>query len=251
MPVGMANTLDLRPLVLRALLGAALVAGAAALIALARGEFTDTDTKVILTSLLFGLASTMAAAGVAAHGRSGAARALGALTVVATGVAFGLVLVGLWAGAGGDGFWRPVACIGVVALEGAHASYVVARAREDDPATARSAGFVAVAAAALSGLLALIPISGLGDDDDLGAGYVKLIGAVFVVQTTATVVAPLARRIGGAAPERPLLAVEDPAERLRREVRATADRIEHLTTDARIRVECARLRALADGERAR
>jgi hypothetical protein len=246
----MANTLDLRPLVLRTLLAAALVAGAAALIAFARGELTDTDTKVILTSLLFGLASTMAAAGAAAHDRSGAARALGALTVIATGAAFGLVLVGLWADVDGDGFWRPVACIGVVALEGAHASYVVARAREDDPASARTAGLVAVTAAGLSGLLALLPISGVGDDD-LGAGYVKLIGAVLVVQTTATVVASLVRRIGGAAPERPLLAVEDPAERLRRELRATADRIEHLTTDPRIRAECARLRALADGERAR
>jgi hypothetical protein len=68
----MTSSGDLRRLLLRALLIAALVSGAAALIALARGEFTDTDIKAIATSLLFGLASTMAVAGIAARGNRAA-----------------------------------------------------------------------------------------------------------------------------------------------------------------------------------
>jgi hypothetical protein len=236
---------DLRALVLRALLAAALVAGAAALFALARGEFTDTDAKIIVTSLLFGLASTMAAAGVAARDRRGAARPLGTVTVAATGAAFALLVGGLWADADSETFWRLTGCVGVIALETAHASYVIARARSGGPASARTAGAIAVAAAGLSGVLALIPGSGVADDSDVSDTYLKLVGAVLVVQVVATVVAALARRMGGAPPERPLLAPEDPDAALRRGVLEAADRIERLAADPRVHAECDRLRALA------
>jgi hypothetical protein len=242
----MTSPVDLRRLLLRALLVAAVVAGAAAVLALARDDFTDTDLKTIATSLLFGLASTLAAAGVAARGDGGSrgAALLGTVTVIATGTAFVLVTAGLWSDADGDGFWRPAACLGVVALEGAHASYVVARRGRDDPATARVAGLLAVGAAALSAVLVLVPTSGLADDD-LQEGYRQFLGVVLVVQIVSTIVAALARRLGGTVPERPLLAPEDPADRLRRGVLAAADRIEQLADDPRVRAECERLRDLA------
>jgi peptidoglycan/LPS O-acetylase OafA/YrhL len=239
--------MQLRRLVLRVLVAAVLVAGAAALVGLAGGDFSDTDFKVIGTSLLFGVAGTLAATGVAVGERPRRwARRLGALTAASTVGAFVLVTYGMWTETDSGAFWRVAGCAGIVALESAHASFVLARRRDDDPPAVGSAALLAVAAAAVSCVLALAPVSGALDDDAAdGDAYLQALGIVLVVQIVATVVATLLRRLGGTPPERPLLAPEDPADRLRREILAAADRIEFLAPDPGVRAECDRLRALA------
>jgi hypothetical protein len=59
------TVLPFKRVLLRVLIGALSVAAAASCIALLRGDFSDTDWKVIGTSLLLSLTSALVAAGVA------------------------------------------------------------------------------------------------------------------------------------------------------------------------------------------
>ena len=229
--------MELRRLVLRVLVGATVVASGAGILALLRGELTDTDLRVMATSLLFAVATTLAAAGAALLPDRRRARArLGTLTVAATALAFAGLTVALWAEPEREWFWRPVLCLSIAALEGAHASFALARRRVADRPATVAAARIALVGTAASAVLTLVPAAiPLDPPDDQVEAYGKLLGAVLVVQLAATVVASLLRRLVGGAPERPLLAAEDPADRLRREVVAAADRIERLTGDTRVR----------------
>jgi hypothetical protein len=84
----MVQELHLGRIVLRILIGALCVAAAVASYALLGGEFSDTDWKVIATSALFALTSSLAAAGLGVRER---ARLLGDATVAAAGASFLLV----------------------------------------------------------------------------------------------------------------------------------------------------------------
>jgi hypothetical protein len=69
------------------------VAAAAAVLALVTGSFDETDTRVILTSIGFAIASATASSGAAARLRPSAAmHLLGTATLVASIAAFVLLL---------------------------------------------------------------------------------------------------------------------------------------------------------------
>ena len=240
----MASPMEVRRFVLRVLLGATVLAGGVGALALVRGDLTDADWKVIVTSLLFALATTLGAAGVAlADRRTTWARGIGGATVLAAGLAFVMTVGGLWAEPDdADGFWRATLCFGILAFEGAHACFVLARARSTDSEAVRAATIVALAGTVSSSILTVVPLA--LDTQDPDEGYAKLLGVILIAQVVATLVATLGRRLA-AEPELSQLEPEDPVARLRREVSATADRIERLTPDAQVSAECRYLRQLA------
>jgi hypothetical protein len=239
----------LRPLLLRILIGALCVAAATAAAALLGGRFDDTDWKVIGTSLLFAVASGTAASGVALRARpEGWAWALGTLTVVASAVTFALVTFGMWGEHDGGGLWRVAGCAAIVAVEAAHASFVVAPLRRGDRDALRAVAGIAVGAGIVSGAGGILPLSGLVPDDRFDDGYAQLLGVLLIVQLLCTAVGPLLRRLDRTQGEPPVHEPLDPAQRLAREVAEAADRIERLAPDPRVRAECERLRRLV-GER--
>jgi hypothetical protein len=227
--------------VVRILIAALCVAAVVASIALLRGEFSDTDWKVIATSTLFAVASSMAAAGIAVRERS---VALGAVTVGSVVLAFVLVTIGLWGEIDGETFWRFTACVSIVALEASHIAFVLSRLRRSDPASVAAVTRAAVALAAISGAMGVAPLAGLLPDDGDFTAYGSILGVILVGQLLCTALAPLLRRLGESA-ERPVVDVPAPQQTLAGELFAVAERLERLGAGPQVSAECERLRRLA------
>jgi hypothetical protein len=234
----MVAQLPLGRIVLRILIGALCVAAAVASYALLGGEFSDTDWKVIGTSTLFALASSMAAAGISVRER---VPILGSVTVGAAAAAFVLVSFGMWAELDGEAFWRVTAIIAVVALETAHVAFIWSRLRPADPPSVARIARAAIGLAVISTAMGIAPIAGLEGDETL---YFEILGVVLVGQLLCTVLAPLVRRLNAGA-ERPAVAVPTERERLVAELTAVAERLERLDAGPQVQAECERLRRLA------
>ncbi len=232
--------------VLRLVVGSLLVAGAAACVALLGGGFGDVDLKIIATSTLLALVSATTGSGLAVRHRH---PVLGGVTAVLSLVTFVLVLIGMWPELDSEGYWRATGCLAIGALEGAHASFVLAWRRDDDARSAVAATRVAVVAAAISCVMGVAPTAGLTSDSIDAAAYGQILGAVLVVQLVATAVAPLLRRLGAGVP-RPAEPALTAGERLADEIAATADRIERIAAHPLVSDECERLRRLARAARA-
>jgi hypothetical protein len=202
------------------------------------GEFSDTDWKVIATSTLFALTSSMAAAGLSVRER---APVLGAAGVAAAAAAFVLVSFGMWGELDSEVFWRITGIIAIVALESAHVAFVWSRLRPTDPTSVARITRAAIGLAVVSAVLGIAPIAGLEGNETL---YVELLGVVLVGQLLCTVLAPLVRRLSAGA-ERPVIAVATERQRLATELTAVADRLERLEAGPRVNAECERLRRLA------
>jgi hypothetical protein len=235
----MVQRLPLGRIVLRILIGALCVAAVVASYALLGGEFSDTDWKVIGTSTLFALTSSMAAAGIGVRDR---APILGSVTVAAAAAAFVLVSIGMWAELDGEVFWRVTAIVAVVALETAHVAFIWSRLRPSDPTSVARIARAAIGLALVSAAMGIAPIAGLeGGDETI---YFEILGVVLVGQLLCTVLAPLMRRLNAGA-ERPAVAVPTYRERLAIELTAVADRLERLDAGPQVHAECERLRRLA------
>ena len=231
-------------IVLRLVVASLLVAAAAACIALLRGDVTDVDWKVIACSTMFAISSACAGAGLAARFRH---PVLGYATVALSVAAFVLANIGMWPEVTGDAFWQVTGSLGLLAVEAAHAAFVLSRRRTGDPPGAVVATGVAVAGAAVSGAMTLYGIWLLADDADFER-YARFLAVALVIQVAATAVAPLLRRLRG-QPGPPVEPALTPAEQLAKDIAAAADRIERLAGHAQVADECERLRALARAAR--
>jgi hypothetical protein len=237
----MVGQLPLGRIVLRILIGALCVAAVVASYALLGGEFSDTDWKVIGTSTLFALASSMAAAGLAVGER---AALLAAGTVAAAATTFVLVSLGMWVEVDGEGFWRVTAIVAILALESAHVAFIRSRVGPDDPASVVRVTRAAIGLALVSGAMGITPIAGIVSESGDETLYFEVLGVVLVGQLLCTVLAPLLRRLS-AGTERPAVAVPTERERLVIELRAVAERLERLEAGPQVQAECERLRRLA------
>lgn len=182
----------LRRALLRIVIAALCIAALMACIALLRGEFSDIDWRVSATAILFALCSCLAAAGFTVAKRL---PVLAAVAIAAADLSFVLVTIAIWAEIDGETFWRVTGSIAIVALETAHASFVISRMRDDDPPSVQGAGRIAVALAAVSGVMGIAPIAGVTPGDDGWTLYGELLGIVLVGQLLCTALAPLLRRL--------------------------------------------------------
>jgi hypothetical protein len=237
----MVQDMSIGRAVLRILIAALCIAAVVASIALLRGEFSDTDWKVIGTSTLFALASSMAAAGFAVIDR---AQILGMVTVGTVVLAFILVTAGIWTETDGEAFWRVTGCVSIAALESAHVAFLLSRLRaSDSPAVARITR-LAVGLAVVSGAMGIAPLAGVLSDDGEYVLYAEILGVVLVGQLLCTAVAPLLRRLR-AGDERPVVEAPAPQQTLAGELFAVAERLERLGAGPQVRAECEHLRRLA------
>ena len=246
---------------IRRFAGIALVTGLccaaiAAVIALLTGSFSDGDARVILTSIGFAIASATASAGAAARLRpSTALWLLGTATLLASVVAFLLLLAGLWIDMdnwGDESVWRAFGCIAVLGAAGAHACVMLGALRRSDTETVRLLTFSSVAVSAFDTLAIILPLLKLIDDVD--ETWARVFGATLVLLILTSVLPAILRRIQTVAP-RPSAASESTApgdEFLATTVIRIADRIELLNSDPgnrapEIQAEVRRLRKLAEG----
>lgn len=227
-------------LVLRILIAALCLAAVVASIALLRGDFSDTDWKVIGTSLLLAITSAMAAAGETARERY---PILGLVTEATTAATFVLVATAMWGEVDDETFLRVCGIVAIIALEGAHMSFVRTRLRQGDPRSVHTLTNVAVVLGVLSGTGGVLPLAGLlPDDGDYYALYGEIVGVLLVGQLLCTALPPLVRRLR-AGDGRPAVAVPSgERERMAAELRVVAGRLDD---EPHLRRESETLRRLA------
>jgi hypothetical protein len=236
----MVRQVALGRIVLRILVGALCVAAAVASLALLRGDFSDTDEKVIATSTLFALTSSMAAAGIGVRERW---RALASLTTATAALTFAIVAFGLWVEVDSEVFWRAAGSLAILALECAHVAFILSRLRAGDPRRVVAATRTAAVLAVVSGAMGVAPLAGLLPDGDMTL-YAETLGVVLIGQLLGTALAPLLRRLA-AGDEGAAMAVPTERERLAAELVAVADRLERLGGGPQVAAETDRLRRLA------
>jgi hypothetical protein len=245
---------------IRRFAGLALVAGlcvaaGAAVLALLTGSFSDEDTRVILSSIGFAVASATASSGAAARLRpSVRLQMLGSATVLASVAAFVLLLVGLWTNIdewGSEGVWRACGCIGTLGIAGAHACLVLGGLRSRDTEAIRLVALSSIGFSAFDTFAVLVPLLDLVDDID--EPWPNVFGATLILLVLTSVLPPILRRMQPAAPQAAQSSngsVDRGDEFFATAVIRIADRIDVLNGDPgnrapEIRAELDRLRKLA------
>jgi hypothetical protein len=195
-----AEAADIRRFAGWCLVAGLTLAAVAAIVALAIGDFGETDVRVIFTSLGFALFSATGSAGARAEADSpGALRRLGAATVLCSVVAFGLFAGAIWTFElyGPDpGLWRWFGCIAIAAIAGAHACVMLVARQSTDSELVRLLTTAAVGLGAFDALGVILPVSSLADD--VGETWARVFGAALVLLVMASLVAPLLRRLQAA-----------------------------------------------------
>lgn len=235
----------LRRLAWRGLAAGLCVAALAAIAALLGGSFDETEVRVVLTSIGFAVFSSLTGAAASARlSGSETARSLGLVTIVLAGVAFVLLVIGLWSDDWGpEWLWRCFGVAAVLAAATAHAAVVLGALRATDGEAIRVLTWLSIGFAALDTVGALLPITGIVSVDEEGANLLAT-GLVLLLLTTA--LPPILRRTARPAAVRR----SDAGARLADEVLAIAERLDELNAGPgnrapEIRAEVARLRQLA------
>jgi hypothetical protein len=231
------------------LVGGLSVAALTAVGALLAGDFGDTEWRVVLSSLGFALASAVAASGATARLRSsGLLRAVGTATAVLAGIAYALLLAGLWTDDWGtEGIWRSFGCAAVLAIAGSHACVVLGARRRSDSDLVKLLVRSSVVLAVIDTIGGLLPIAGVIEEVDEGGA--KFFGVTLVLLLLTTLLPPLIRRLQPAR-EAPAEPRQDAVGLLADEVATIADRIDELASGPALRTpeirrEAERLRKLA------
>jgi len=237
-----------------ALVAGLLVAAAAAVLALLTGSFDDTDWRVILTSVGFAVTSATGSAGAGARLRaSDGLHLLGTLTVLASGVAFVLLLLGLWTDMdewGDEDVWRAFGVVAVLAVAGSHACVMVGARRRSDSEAIRLLTLAAVGFSAFDTTAVILPLLELVTD--IEEPWPNVFGAALVLLVLTSLLPPILRKMQPAAAPR---SADGSLERgtgfLATAVVEIADRIELLNSDPgnrepEIRAQIRRLRDLAE-----
>jgi hypothetical protein len=230
------------------------VAAAAAVLALLTGSFDDTDTRVILSSIGFAVASATGSSGAAARLRpSEGLQLLGTATLLASVAAFVLLLAGLWTGMdewGSEGVWRTFGCVAVLGIAGSHACLMLGALRRRDTEVVRLLTLSSLGLAAFDTLAVVLPLAGLVDDID--EPWPRIFGAALVLLVLTSVLPSILRRLQPAA--RPVPSANGSGSQsedfLAGAVIQIADKIDALNSDPgnrspEIRAELNRLRNLA------
>ena len=237
----------------RAVIAGLCLAAAAAILALATGEFDDTPWRVIVTSVGFSFFSALGGSGEALRREAHDWRAvLGGLTTAAAVLAFVLLVGATWIDDDDETLLRAFGLCGLTSLCGSHASLVLRARRRDDSPLVTFLVWTSIVTATFETLVGDIAI--VGAVDDVSDDFVRLLAAVLVVTVLSSVLPPLQRRLAGEAPR---AHPSDPGEgahagrrpispsELADEIAAVARRLDDVGMPVDVRREAAVLRDLA------
>ena len=242
---------SLRRLTARALIGGLCVAAAVALVALLSGSMDDSDWKIVGTSLGFSVFSASAAAGGSLRLRQVSwAQKVGVATVAASGLAFVLLVGGLWIDSDGDGFWQAWGIASLMALWGSHASVVLRPLRASDTTAIRwlsATAIVSLGIDAWIGVFAILEVF----DDAAGDPVQRVLAATVVLTLLSSALVVILRRLPPPSPVPSAqgafgtLHTSRRAADLSAGIAAVAADLDALPASPEIRSAAARLRELA------
>jgi Ferritin-like domain len=242
-------------LVLRALAAGLSLAALIAVAAILTHSFDATDGRLIVTSLSFSFFTALGGAGVGARQMTGPIRNLGSATLLAAGVSFVLLMMGLWSEAAEGEFWRAWAILVLLTLAASHACLVLTSRRRSDPPLIVALTATSVVASSFDAMLGALAISGLADHVD--GNFVRLLTVLVIVMLLTTVLPPILRRIPSrershatGLPVSPVPASMPPLDEEAEDLLAIACRLEALAPSTgelarAITREAAHLRSLA------
>ncbi|WP_028653946.1 hypothetical protein [Nocardioides sp. J54] len=208
---------DLRRVVVTLVIGSfslAALLGIAAL--LGGGEFTETQGRVLLTTVVVGVESTVVLCLLALAGhRFFPVSVVGGLaSVVATGAALTLTWADFaWDSGAWDTLWKTFGVSGVVAGTGAQLALLVALTLRPGRAAGTLGLLLAgtAAAAAVVATMVVVPILG---ESDPGGTYWRTFGVLAILDVLGSVVLTALGAFGRARVPRPTDAAATPAEPL-------------------------------------
>jgi hypothetical protein len=187
---------DLKPLILRLLIGCLCVVAFVAITGIVVGSFGETQWRITLTALSFGLFSLTAMLATKAAERE-ALVALGGLACSA--LAALLCFAAIWSDDHSESLERWTAAFGFLAITAAHMGVLIGQGHEGESDTV---ALVRRGTILVSGLLgALVAIGNLTIEDDPG-GAGRLMGVLAVVAILGTLVLPVLRKLEAQAAER-------------------------------------------------
>jgi hypothetical protein len=186
---------DYRRLLLIAAIGALSITALIAILALAAGDFDDTQLRILATTGGFGFTSLLAMRGTALLDQRRYV-GLGRAVLGMAAVSFLCELWILWLDDDSEVAWKSYVCTVVIAAALAQIAGMLSSSRSNDPSSIGpvilAAGVAAFVAAAMACAAALGEIS--------SSGYYRLFGVVVVLDAFLVALQPIIRRLGRKAP---------------------------------------------------
>jgi hypothetical protein len=186
---------DARRFLLRALIGSLCLTATVAVFAILAGRFDDTAVKVVLTALAIAFYSVTALA-LASVMDTASRLVLVGWASAAIGLPVTAALI--WSNWGhyDHALGRWVWVFLVVTFSCAHAAVLIARRRPADPTSVRQV--LQATLALITVVAAMVAIPAALDLSDVGHAYVRLLGALFVLDVLGTVLLPILRKVDSA-----------------------------------------------------
>jgi hypothetical protein len=168
-----------------------LIAGLAAIVAVANGRFGTEDLRVLGTSLGFAVFSSTAAAGAALR-REGTGRSpwVGVATIVLSGLSLLMLEVAIWAL--DEDALRLFGSLALLTLAASHASIVLRAQRPDDGPLLRFSTAASILFATADCAGAAVVLQGNFDIPDPSA-YIRATAVVLIAMLVTTAIPPLLR----------------------------------------------------------
>jgi hypothetical protein len=183
---------DARRFLLRALIGSLCLTALVAIFAIVAGRFEEAAVKVVLTALVIAFYSVTALA-VANVMETSARLALAGWASAVLGL---LVTAGLiWSNWDhyDHALWRWTWVFGVVSFSCAHAAALIARRRPADTPSIRNTLQATLVLIAVVAAMVVLPTA--LNFSDVGHGYARVVGALFVLDVLGTALLPIMRKI--------------------------------------------------------
>jgi hypothetical protein len=182
----------MRRLLLRTIVGALCLTAGVAIVMLLAGSLDETSARILLTSTevsFFGLLGVPAGMLLERNRLSWLGRSSAALTALS----FLLTLTVTWRHDTPSALWRVWGVVGTLALATAQAATAEARRRDTDSA---GVGLLVSCSTVTGAALALLGIYGILEGDE-GGGFIRLIGAIGVLDVLLLAVVAVLRRGSG------------------------------------------------------
>jgi hypothetical protein len=178
---------------LRAVVAFLVLTALLAIVIFVRGEFGETEGRILATTFALAVYSLSALAGAVLVGR-GPLGAFGWATIAVSAVALILALVTIWGDpdAESESLLKTTLVALVLAFASAWVSLLLARRRADDAGSVTATLAGTVAAVSVLGLLVVAAIVREEEPSDL---YWRLLGVVAVLAVLGTLLLPVLRRM--------------------------------------------------------
>jgi hypothetical protein len=187
--------LDVRRIFLGAVVVSLVLTAGIAIVTLLLGDFGETEARILLTTASISFFSLLALPGsILVEQQRLQPLALTSVGLAVLGFVLALNMIWVQWDDAGEGSWKSLLVVTIVAVATTQAAGVELRRRDTDSVWVRRLALASHAAAGLAALLASIAVIDELDDE----GFLRALGALVVVNVLLVALQPVLRRMGRA-----------------------------------------------------